>query len=351
MRARLILKDGRVFLGESAIPITERTGRVIFDTRIVGYQQAITDPANAGKILIFTYPLIGNYGTAKRFNESEGVWPVAVIVKESSPIYSHWQAKERLNEWARNFGLPVIYGVDTRSLTVHLRKNGEMLGLVSTASSVYRGRLQQRAEKKHSYLEDISLKEIKQVGSRKGKRIAVLDLGLTQSILRQLKRLKLNIFLLPYKMPAEEILKLKPKTLIISNGPENDCGLKEIVPTVKRLAGKIPILGISAGAQVLALSLGAKIKRMYIGHHGLNYPIKSVNSLKGEITIQNHSYEIEAKSLIKCKDIKITAYNLNDHTVEEFENRRLKLIGVLYYPLSPGFEEVHPIFRRFLKYA
>jgi carbamoyl-phosphate synthase small subunit len=154
---------------------------------------------------------------------------------------------------------------------------------------------------------------------------------------------------LPYNSTPQEILRLKPAGLIISNGPEEDVGLKEVVANVKLLINKLPILGISTGHQVLALALGAKISKLKLGHRGLNYPLYNPASYKGEISVQNHSWAVDANSLNKLRNVKITNYNLNDRSVEEIESRKLKVIGVQYYPLSPGFNEVNHVFKKFLQ--
>ncbi|MFH1577670.1 MAG: carbamoyl phosphate synthase small subunit, partial [Candidatus Omnitrophota bacterium] len=356
MRAILMLEDGRSFLGQTDMRVLPKVGKVIFDTRVVGYQEALTDTANAGKILTFTYPLIGNYGVARKFNQSARVWPVAAIIKEKSAITSNWQAEECFSRWARKSNLPVIYGIDTRTLAVYLRQKGEMLGVVS--SSVFKAGQLLKAIKEardncmhQNWLKKTSVKTIQHLGKRGARnKVVVLDLGVSQAILKELENLKLSIALVPFNTPTEKILKLKPKALVISNGPEVNGEHKDLALTLKGLLGKIPVLGISTGAHVLALSLGAKIKKMPIGHHGLNYPVKPVNSLKGNITTQGHSYAIDAKSLAKSKGTKVTAYNLNDNSVEEFENKKLKILGVQYYPLSPGFNQVHPVLKRFLKF-
>jgi carbamoyl-phosphate synthase small subunit len=156
--------------------------------------------------------------------------------------------------------------------------------------------------------------------------------------------------ILPYNTAADKILKLQLKGLIISSGPEDDLGIEEVLPTLKSLVGKIPLLGIALGSQLIARSLGAKIKKMHLGHHGVNYPIKSAGSLKGEITVQNHSRVVDLDSLKKIKDIQITAVHLNDGTVEGFESRKKKIMAVQYLPASPGFAEINSVLTRFLHF-
>jgi len=353
MKAILMLEDGHGFSGETMGVSGESIGEVILNTAVVGYQEMMTDPANAGKILVLMYPLIGNYGVAPKFNESKNIWLSGLVIKERSRIFSNWQARSSFDDFIKGYKLLTISGVDTRTLVVHLRQKGQMLGIISTKSFETKELLSKidsfRKKRAESLLPWISTTKPKRLGKEKAKyRIAILDLGITNSIIRQLEMLGLSISVLPYNIPPQELLRLKPAGLIISNGPEEDAGLKDVVSNVKQLIKKLPILGISTGHQVLALALGAKITRLKLGHRGLNYPLYNPASYKGEISVQNHSFAVDADSLNKIKDVKITSYNLNDRTVEEMESRKLKLIGVQYYPVSPGFNEVSGIFKKFL---
>ncbi len=354
MEAMLVLEDGTVFRGQSFGAEGERIGEVILNTAVVGYQEMVTDPANAGKILILTYPLIGNYGVSPRFNESKGVWLSGLVVREKSRTFSNWQARASFADFVKGYKLIAISDMDTRTLAVHLREKGEMRGVISTngasAKSLLSKLAASRREKAKQCLPRISVARPIYIGDKKSKtRMAVLDLGITRGIISQLETLGLSIVILPYNTGPEEILRLKVKGLIISNGPEEDAGLKEAVDNVKALIKKLPLLGISTGHQVLARALGAKITKMKLGHHGANYPLRRTGSYKGEITFQNHSYVVDGRALGRIKDIKITAYNVNDHSVEEMESKKLKFLGVQYYPVSPGFNEVHPVFKKFLE--
>jgi len=353
MKAILMLEDGKVFTGEELGISGERIGGVIFNTAVVGYQEMITDPANANKILVLTYPLIGNYGCAPKFNESKNVWISGLVIKEKSNIFSNWQAKESFDDFLKKHKLLTIRGVDTRTLAVHLRHKGEMLGIISTTNFEPTALLAKlKAYRKNtvtSLLSKISVSKPTRLGTTKAGKIAILDLGITNSIIKQLETLGLTITLLPYNTTPQEILRLKSHGLIISNGPEEDAGIKEVVVNMKSLINKLPILGIATGHQILASALGAKIIKMKLGHHGVNYPMYNPTSYKGEITAQNHSLAVDAESLSKIKNIKITGYNLNDRTVEEMESKKLRIIGTQYYPASPGFAEVNGVFKRFVK--
>jgi len=248
-----------------------------------------------------------------------------------------------------------ISEIDTRTLAITIRDKGEMLGIISTKDSTKDDLLKRLKNHKKLPLEaikDISVKKATEIkGSPSGANIAVLDLGMKNSFIKQLATLGCNITLLPYNIKARDILALKPDGLIVSNGPENDSVIPEITATVKDLLGKIPMMGIAAGHEIIGLALGGKLDRMKIGHHGSNYPIKPPDSFKGEISVQNHSYVIDENSIRSRKNVEITMRNVNDNSIEEMESKQLKFISVQYNPVSPGFNEVNGAFIRFLKIA
>ena len=216
MKAILMLEDGQSFAGEvSRHQQGERIGEVILNTAVVGYQEMMTDPANAGKILVFTYPLIGNYGIAPKFNESENVWLSGLVIKEKSRIYSNWQAKKSFDDFLKEQNLLTISEVDTRTLAVHLRQKGEMLGIISTKTFNEKELLAKiddfRKKPGNSLLPEISRPQAAAFRQEKCKiKIAILDLGITNSIIKQLETLGLSITILPYNTPGDEILRLKP---------------------------------------------------------------------------------------------------------------------------------------------
>ncbi|MBM3254780.1 MAG: carbamoyl phosphate synthase small subunit, partial [Candidatus Omnitrophica bacterium] len=195
MKAILMLEDGKSFAAQAESAISGSIGEVIFNTAVVGYQQMLTDPANAGKILVLTYPLIGNYGCAPKFNESNKVWLSGLAIKEESRIYSNWQAKEGLGDFVKRNSLPVISEVDTRTLAVHLRQKGALLGVISTVSFESKELLNKiaafRNKEKISLLNKISVAKKIELGkeNKKKQSIAVLDIGITHSLIAQLEKL------------------------------------------------------------------------------------------------------------------------------------------------------------------
>lgn len=355
MRAKLVLEDGSVFEGVSVGADGEKIGEVVLNTAVVGYQEMVTDPTNAGKILVLTYPLIGNYGVAKKFNESKRCWVSGLIIKESSRIYSNWQAEGPFEEFLKREDVVTVSDIDTRTLAITIRDKGEMFGIVSTKDSPNEELLKKIESHKKRPLEaikDISVKKPTEIkGRQSGANIAVLDLGMKNSFIKQLTALGCSVTLLPYDTKAKDIFALKSDGLIISNGPENDAAIPEIALTVKDLLGKIPMMGIAAGHEIVGLALGAKLSKMKIGHHGSNYPVKPPASFKSEITVQNHSYVIDEDSVKPKKNVTITMRNVNDNSIEEMESGQLKILSVQYNPVSPGFDEVNGAFTRFLKIA
>jgi carbamoyl-phosphate synthase small subunit len=355
MKAIIVMEDGSAFNGVSIGVGGERIGEVVLNTAVVGYQEMMTDPANAGKILVLTYPLIGNYGVANKFNESKKCWVTGLVIKEASRIFSNWQAEGSFSDFLKNEGVLTISDVDTRTLAVGIRDNGEMLGIISTSDFDKESLLKKIASYKNTakrdHIKEISVKRLSDIKtSSSGPTIAVLDLGMVNSFIAQLKTLGCNIKLMPYDTDAGAILDASPDGLIISGGPENDTALPAVAGTVKALLGKIPMMGIGTGHQVIGLALGARLKRMKVGHHGVNYPVKGPDSFKGEITVQNHSFVIDEASL-KNRNVSVTLRNIHDRTVEERESRALKFLSTQYCPASPGFDEVNGAFKRFLAMA
>lgn len=354
MKALLVLEDGSKFEGVSIGTAGEKIGEVIINTAVVGYQELMTDPANAGKILVFTYPLIGNYGVAKKFSESSRCWTGAVVMKEESRIHSNWQAEDSFRNFLKKEKQVAISGIDTRTLAVRIREKGEMLGIVSTKKAARTTLLKKlkthEKSAKIDFIKDISVKKAKKIkGKPAGHKIAILDLGMTDGYLKQLKNLGCTITILPYNTSPEKIFDMHPHGLIVSNGPENDVAIPGIADTVGELIGEIPVLGISTGHHVVALAIGGRLNKLKVGHHGVNYPAKSDYHYTGKITAQNHSYVVDEESLQDEEGIEITLRNVNDDTIEEMVSHRLKFISTQYCPASPGWDEISDVFTRFLR--
>lgn len=353
MEGILLLEDGSSFEGISIGVAGERIGELILNTSVVGYQEHMTDPANAGKILVLTYPLIGNYGVAKKFYESRRCWVEALVVKEKSNIYSNWQAEDSIDTFLKQEDILALGEVDTRTLAVTIRESSEMFGIISSngagKSDLAKRLKEHRKQVKRDFISTISVKEVtKSEENPSGLKIGILDLGILNSFLKQLRHLGCAITLLPYNTDADYIKGLNLDGLVISNGPEEDEALPGVVKVVKQLIGTIPLLGISTGHEIIFRALGGAVRKMKVGHRGVNYPVRSPSSYKGDITVQNHSLVVDENSIKGRDDITITLRNVNDNSIEEMESVPLKIISTQYYPVSPGFDEVHEVFKRFL---
>ncbi len=354
MRALLVLEDGSTYEGRSIGVQGERIGEVVMNTSVVGYQEMMTDPAHAGKILVLTYPLIGNYGIAKKFNESRKCWIEALVIKEESAIASNWQSEGTFDAFLKEEGLFALSGVDTRTLAVRIRERGEMLGIISTKAAartrlVNRLKTHKKKGLKKDFIRQISVDKITEEKGRSScPRVGIIDLGMPRSFIAQLKALGCSTVLMPYDTDARRVLSLDLDGLIVSSGPEDDEAIPKVTNTVRSLIGKVPLLGISTGHEIICRARGWKLKKMKTGHRGVNYPVLSPGSFKGDITVQNHSFVLDDHSMKPRGDATITLRNANDRTVEEVVSASLKFISAQYYPASPGFGEVHPLFKRFI---
>ena len=338
MKAVLVLEDGTTFEGRSFGATGEKIGRVVFHTGVVGYQELITDPSYRGLLLTMTYPLIGNYGINEAGFESNTAQVEALIVKENSRIYSNWLAKESLETFMKKHKVVGIEGIDTRGLVIHIRDNGEMRGIVSTRD--YNVKSLMDKAKTFSYqgrnlISEVTVSQVVlwEIPDNVKHKIVVIDLGGTKSLFDSLKNVGCQVIRVPLKTSVNKILQLNPDGIVISSGPEDSKNFATIANTVKNLLGKKPICGISSGNLVLGIALGGKIKQMKCGHHGVNQPVRNLESKKVEITTQNHSYVIDENS-IKKADIKVTHININDNSIEGIKGKRYSAIGLQYIPAN-----------------
>jgi len=355
MKGKILLEDGSSFKGTLYGSAKNNIGRLALSTAVVGYQEALTDPANAGKIIVFTYPLIGNYGVANKFYQSKKVWASGAIIKEKSRTYSNWQATGSFGEFIKKENLAVLSGVDTRTLAVKIREKGEMLAAIAGSGSNDRTLLRKiksyGKEPFPRFIKDISVKRPTRIGDGRAAYIAVLDLGITNSLISQLKAAKCRVTLFPFDTRAQAILKTKPDGVIISNGPEEDSAIPGIVETVRLLLGRIPLLGISLGHEIIGLALGGSLKIIEPGHRGVNYPVKSPSSYKGEVTVQNHGYVVTDNITKKNREVVVTLRNVNDKTVERLESRKLKIISTQYIPQPSERNQASEVLTSFLEMA
>lgn len=357
MKAILVLEDGKVFEGKCFGSQGEVAGELVFNTSMMGYQEIITDPSYYQKLVLMTYPQIGNCGVNKDDIESDSVKVSALIIKEYLGFYSNFRATDSLDNYLKNKKTVGLYDIDTRELTRHLRINGPLNGIISTKNFDFdylSNELKKYQETKEpDPAGKVSLKaEIIYNNNLQNPKyfITVVDFGIKTSILKHLSAASMKIRIVPSHTSAEKILKENPDAIFLSNGPGDPSLTGYALKEIKKLFNKKPIFGIGLGHQLIAAALGAKNIRLKPGHHGVNYPVRNLETGKTEITSQNHSFIVEKRSLEKIKNtnVKITHINLNDETIEGLSYKDLYVFSVQYHPgTNPVFSEQRYLFKNF----
>ena len=366
--AILALEDGNVFEGRSFGAPTERSGEVVFNTALTGYQEVFTDPSYSGQIVILTNPQIGNYGTSTTDNESSGPYIEGLVVREFSPIASNWRSDSAADGFLARAGVPIVSDLDTRALVRHLRTRGVMRGVLSSLESdgqklVEKARqiptmagldLATRVSTREPYewtetVEPCSPSD--QIGRQAEPRYNVVayDYGIKHNILRRLVHSGCRVTVVPSLTSAEDVLALKPDGIFLSNGPGDPEPLVTQVANIRKLIGKKPIFGICLGNQLLGLALGGKTYKLKFGHRGANHPVRNEITGRVEITSHNHGFAVDPDSL-NLSEVEITHVNLNDQTLEGFRHRSEPVFCVQYHPeAAPGPHDSHYLFDDFTK--
>ncbi len=362
MKAVLALEDGKVFRGESFGTAGERFGELVFNTSMTGYQEVITDPSYKGQIVAMTYPLIGNYGVNPEDVESRKAFLEGFVVKEYSKIASNWRSRQSLGDYLRQNSVMGIEGINTRELTLYIRSGGAMKAVLST-EDLDELSLVQKARDSRGLVGVDLVKEVaidkkyiwstvsggKKTGAvANALKVAVLDCGVKYNILRKLREFGCEVMVFPAQTPAKEILKAKPRGLLLSNGPGDPAAVNYVVETTRELIGKLPIFGICLGHQMLGQALGGKTFKLKFGHHGANQPVKDLKTGKVAISVQNHGFCVDIDSLPK-KEIEITHINLNDNTLEGIRHKKLPIFSVQFHPeAAPGPHDTAYLFKNFV---
>ena len=353
----LVLRNGRFFRGKLRGAHVEATGEVIFNTSMTGYQEILTDPSYTGQIVTMTYPQIGNYGVNLDDMESETTHASALVVCELSNLSSNWRATQSLDEWLIERRIPVLEGVDTRSLVKAIRSSGECSGLLVPSDS--RHTLDELREEVQGLPSMVGQNLARQVSTResyfwpseaesKPLPIIAYDFGIKYNILRIMNSLGMSVTVVPWNTSSEEVLEMNPEGVFLSNGPGEPAGVTEAVDAIRNLLGKLPIFGICLGNQILSLALGCRTYKLGCGHHGSNHPVMDFATNKIEITSHNHGFSVEEDSL--PKNVRVTHRNLNDQTIEGIESLVHSAYSVQYHPeAAPGPRDASYLFGRFLE--
>ena len=366
----LVLENKTIYRGIGIGYQGTATGEVCFNTSLTGYQEIISDPSYAGQIINFTFPHIGNVGTNKEDHESDKIWTKGIILNSEITSPSNYRALANLDIWLKKNKIVGITGLDTRSLTNFIRDKGAPKGTISFSNTgkfninkltnltiKWNGLknldLAEKVSTKKNYIWSGLKTWKKESGFIKNKtkslNVVAIDYGIKKNILRYFSDFNCKVTIVSCKTNAKEILKLKPHGIFLSNGPGDPAATgKYAIGTIKELIKKeMPIFGICLGHQILALTLGAKTKKMKLGHRGANHPVKNLIKNNVEITSQNHGFEIIKESL--PKNIEVTHKSLFDNCIEGIRLKNKPIFSVQYHPESnPGPQDSVYLFQEFI---
>ncbi len=347
---KIILEDGSEYYGYGFGANKTIVSEIVFNTSMVGYQEIISDPSYTDQAVVMSYPLIGNYGITDEDFESRMIAPSAFIVREVNDSPSNFRWAKTLPELLSEADIPGISGIDTRMLVRKIRDNGTMRCLITDSSvsaeegvaiikgtAVPRDAVRRCSCKKRWYSRT----------SNPVYNVVAIDCGMKSNIVRMLNKNRCNVTVVPFDTTSEEIMALKPDGIFISNGPGNPEDVSEVIETLKKLHGKVPMFGICLGHQLLSLSYGARTYKLKFGHRGGNHPVRDIRTGRIDITSQNHSYAVDDNS-IEGTGLTVTHINILDNTVEGIECVKDKVFSVQYHPESaPGPTDASYLFERF----
>lgn len=360
--AALYLEKGHLFQGKGFGSETARGGEAVFNTGMSGYQEIYTDPSYLNQIVVMGSTQIGNTGINPEDVESASLFLSGVVVREYCPVPSNWRSVQTLGDYLAMAKVPAISEVDTREITQILRDEGAQRGVIFPIKNLKTTELRSYAEgllKSVPPMEGLDLVSrvscknpyvYSEVGWKEDLgTVVVYDFGVKSNILRNFGKRGFKVQVVPYNTPFEEVLKFHPKAILLSNGPGDPANVPNSVQEIKKAIGKVPILAICMGHQLLARALGAQTYKLKFGHHGINHPVKDLTLNKIIITSQNHGFAVKAETL-PSKDVRLNHLNLNDGTVEGFVSETLKFYSVQFHPESaPGPSDAEYIFEHFIR--
>lgn len=335
---KLVLENGNEYVGSGFGSMNEALYEMVFNTAMVGYQELVTDPGYAARILMMTYPLIGSYGINDEDHESRAPMLGGLVVREYCDSPSNFRYTKTLSELLEENGIPGLEGVDTREICRVLRAEGAQRALICDADVDREEALERiRAyEAPTDLIQRVSCKK-KWYARTPNPRYSVvaIDTGIRLSLIRELNQLGCNVTIVPYDTSAETILGFKPDGLLLPNGAGSPAYAGAVVETVRMLRGKLPIFGVGMGHQILCMACGGKTRRLKAGHNGGNQPVRVLETGALEITSQNHQHVVDEASL-EGTGLKVTHRNLLDNTIEGVAHETAKLFSVQYQPHDGG---------------
>ena len=388
--AFLALDDGTVFHGVAFGAKKDALGEVVFNTGMSGYQEILTDPSYAGQFVTLTTAEVGNYGINSADTESRALFLSGLVIGDLTEP-SNWRSEKSLDEYLRENGIPGIYGVDTRALTLHLREHGNKKAFLCVSATLREDDAMARAREwigldGQDYAAKVTCEGAYEFNDIRQPSADTPDVGRRMSNVQSLPHIvcydfgvKTKVTVVPAKTPAEEVLALKPDGVFLSNGPADPAAVTYAIENIQKLLGirpldkstfdsrqptavttkrqttdgsnfqlstsnfQLPLMGICLGHQLLALACGAKTARLKFGHHGCNHPVKNLVTGKVEITSQNHNFAVVPESVPEC--LEVTHVNLNDNSIEGIRHKTLPAFSVQYHPEScPGPHDSNYLF-------
>lgn len=348
---KIVLEDGSVYCGYGFGSPIDRVCEVVFNTSMAGYQEIVSDLSYTDQAVVMTYPLIGNYGITEEDFECKTPNIGGLICYDYNDAPSNFRCVKSLSELLEENDIPGVYGVDTRKLTRSIRDLGSRRALITSIDTTVEEALKiiENTKLPHDAVKRVSCKKRWYSRTADAKySVVAIDCGIKLNIIRSLNQCGCNVTIVPYNTSAEEIAFMKPDGVFISNGPGDPEDVPEVVETVTKLRGTVPIFGICLGHQIIALSYGAKTYKLKFGHRGGNHPVKNLLTNKIEMTSQNHSYAV-VDSSVKDTPLEITHINLLDKTVEGAQVKEDLVFSVQYHPESaPGPQDSHYLFNQFV---
>lgn len=347
MDGYLHLENGETYKGEwlSHSLDHEVKGEIVFFTGMTGYQEVISDPSYKDQIIVFTYPLIGNYGINEDHFESKKPHAAGVIIYEDSEMPSHYKAKYTFKQYLEKWNVPVLGHMDTRAIVKKIRAHGTMGAVMTKEADIDKKKCSLKKDQK---VRKVVSSDIEHFGDGK-KHIVVIDYGAKKSIVDCLLKRNCRVSTIPYSASINDIHNLKPDGIVLSNGPGDPKELEQKLLVIKEMVQNYPTLGICLGHQLVALALGANTKKLRFGHRGANHPVADLERGKVFMSSQNHSYVVDEDSL-HGTGLRKRFINLHDQSVEGLVHEELPIQTVQFHPEAhPGPSDAEYIFDEFLK--